>query len=282
MVFRLQCTVPLVASKGFQYRAIGFLVRENALRPFLPPSRYALSMQPQSAPGDMTTSQRLYVWLTAFFVASLLIADIVGIKLFKIGPVEHTCGMLTFPVTFLLTDLLNEYYGKKGARRVTFIAFAMAVYAFIIMNIAQAMPYLDAPFNISPQAFNAVFGSAKIMYIASLSAFLVGQLADIALFGFIKRLTRGRMIWLRATGSTVVSQMLDSFVVSYLAFSLGRQLFPDPASPPAPFGDILKIAATGYALKFVIAIAITPLIYLGHGIFKRWFGLTPCPPEVVP
>lgn len=232
----------------------------------------------------MSVAQRLYVWLTAFFVSCLLIADIVGIKLFHIplpfrvwgyDAIEHTCGMITFPVTFLLTDLINEYYGSKGARRVTYIGFAMLAFVFIIMNIAQAMPYLNAPFNISKESFDAVFGSAKLMYVASMSAFLVGQLADIAVFRALKRATGGRLLWLRATGSTVVSQMLDSFVVSYLAFGLGKSL---TGQAGASLPEVLKIAATGYTLKFVLAVCITPLIYLGRGVLRRWFGLTPAPP----
>lgn len=232
--------------------------------------------------------QQVYLWLAALSIASLLIADIVGIKLFRIplpfsvagyDAIEHTCGMITFPVTFLLTDLVNEYYGKRAARRLTYISFAMAIYAFIIINVAQAMPYLDAPFNVRKDQFDAIFGSAKIMYIASVSAYLVGQLCDIAVFGFLKRLTGQRMVWLRATGSTVISQLIDSFIVSYLAFSLGRQIFADPANPPAPLSEIPKIAVTGYALKFVIAIAITPLIYAGRAVMHRWFGLKPLPAE---
>ncbi|MGE0479926.1 MAG: queuosine precursor transporter [Phycisphaerae bacterium] len=244
------------------------------------PDLPAVRLEFEEAHG-FTTGQRVYVWLTAFYCACLIIADIVGIKLFKLGPVEHTTGMLTFPVTFLLTDLLNEYYGKKAARRVAIIAFTMALFVFGAINVALAMPFLDAPYNVRPDAFNAVFGSAKIMYIASLSAFLLGALLDISVFGFLKRLTGGKMIWLRATGSTVISQMIDSLVVSYLAFGLGRQLFPDPSNPPAPFDACLRIAATGYILKFVLAIAITPLIYLGHNILHRWFGLQPLAPERV-
>jgi uncharacterized integral membrane protein (TIGR00697 family) len=132
------------------------------------------------------------------------------------------------------------------------------------------MPYLDAPYNVEPAEFDAIFGSAKIMYIASLSAYLVGQLSDIAVFGFFKRLTGDRFVWLRATGSTVISQLIDSFIVSYLAFSLGRELFPDPANPAAPITAIPAIAVTGYALKFAIAIAITPLIYLGRRLMRRY------------
>ncbi len=244
---------------------------------------------------EFSVAQRLYVWLACFFCACLLIADIVGIKLFRIplpfsfrvpwadqpiDAIEHTCGMITFPVTFLLTDLVNEYYGKKGARRITWIALSMGLFVFVIMNIAQYLPYLNAPYNVKPESFDAVFGSAKGMYIASMVAFLAGQLSDISLFALFKRLTGGRMIWLRATGSTVVSQMIDSFFVSFVAFYLWRKVFPDPATPAAPFEDVLKIAATGYMLKFVVAVAITPLIYAGHGMIHRWVGLTPLPAEL--
>jgi uncharacterized integral membrane protein (TIGR00697 family) len=245
---------------------------------------------PTRPPYAMNTQQRVYLWLACFFVTSLIVADIIGVKLFRIplpftiptprGQVDalvHTCGMLTFPLTFLLTDLINEYYGRRGARRVTYIAFTMAIFAFAVINLALAMPFLDAPYNVSPEAFNAIFSSARIMYVASLAAFLVGSLADIAVFGFLKALTRGKMLWLRATGSTVISQLIDSFIVTYLAFGVGRQLVGgDP--PPMPFPEILKTAITGYTLKFVIAIAITPLIYAGHGIMKRWFALEPLPP----
>jgi uncharacterized integral membrane protein (TIGR00697 family) len=231
---------------------------------------------PVHSPYVMSVQQKLYLWLTAFFLACLLVADVVGVKLFRIGPVEHTCGMLTFPVTFLLTDLINEYYGKKGARRVTFIGFAMGWFVFLVINIALAMPYLDASYNIQPEAFEAVFGASRIMFAASMIAYLVGQLSDIWVFHLLKKLTRGRYLGLRATGSTVVSQMIDSFVVTYLAFGLGRQVF---GGEVAPFRDVLQIAATGYILKFVIAVAITPLIYAGHGVLHRWFGLVPLPAE---
>lgn len=242
-------------------------------------------MQPE--PHPFTTAQKVYLWLATLFIASLLIADIVGIKLFRIplpfsifgfDAVEHTCGMLTFPITFLLTDLVNEYFGPRAARRLTFMGLAAASFAFVIMNIAQAMPYLQAPFNVRKEHFDAIFGSAKVMYVASLTAYVVGQLSDIALFGFLKRLTGNRYVWLRATGSTVISQFIDSFIVSYLAFSLGREIFADPANPPAPISAIPSIAVTGYVLKFVLAIAITPLIYLCRWLVERQFGLRPLPP----
>lgn len=232
-------------------------------------------------PFTLDARTTVYLWLTAFFVACLLVSDVVGIKLFSVRifgfTVEHTCGMLTFPVTFLLTDLLNDYYGKAAARRVTYIGFTMAAFVFVVINIALEMPYLDAPFNIDRKHFDAVFANARVMYVASLAAFLFGNLLDIAIFGAMKRMTGGKMIWLRATGSTVISQVFDSLIVSYLAFGLGRQLFPSPDNPAAPFAAILKIAATGYTLKFVIAVGLTPLIYAGHAILRRGFGMAPLP-----
>lgn len=223
---------------------------------------------------------KVYVWLTAIFVACLLVADVVGIKLFRINvlgwQVEHTCGMLTFPITFLLTDLLNDYYGKPAARRVAYIAFAMGALVFGVINIALAMPSLPAPYNVPDEAFNAVFAKARIMYVASLAAFMVGSLLDIWIFGIMKRATGGRFLWLRATGSTVISQVFDSLVVSILAFHLFPGLLGMPADSIMPLSAALKTAATGYTLKFVLAVGITPLIYAGHA-WLRSLGLRPIP-----
>lgn len=240
-------------------------------------------------PHALSLPQKIYLWLCCISLASLLISDIVGIKLFHIqlpfsvfgyDHVDHTCGMLTFPVTFILTDLVNEYFGKRAARRLTYIGVAMGVFVFVVLNIAQAMPYLEAPYNVSKDSFDAIFGSSKVMYVASLSAYFVGQLSDIFTFGLIKRFTGQKYVWLRATGSTILSQFLDSFVVSYLAFSLGRKLFPSPGGPtPANFHQIVDIALTGYTLKFVLAIGVTPIIYAGRYALHEWFGLKPLPAD---
>lgn len=237
----------------------------------------ALGATPPSPP-EFTRAQLLYVWLAALFSASLIMADIVGVKLFKIGSpvgdVVHTCGMLTFPLTFLITDLVNEYYGKRAARRMTYIALVMALFAFLVMNISLAMPPLPGG-PVEEPAFRAVFASARLMYVASLVAYLVGQLLDVTVFGFMKRLTQGRLIWLRATGSTVISQVFDSLVVTTL-FLKGLELQGGKA---ATVGAILTMAATGYVLKFCLAVAVTPFIYAGHAVLRRGFGLVPLPPD---
>lgn len=239
-------------------------------------------------PAQLSAPQKLYLWLAAISVTCLLISDVVGVKLFRIplgfkvlgvDSIVHTCGMLAFPVTFVITDVANEFFGKKAARRIAILSFSMALLAFALINVSLAMPSLDAPFNVRPESFDAVFGSARIMYIASLSAYLVGTLADISIFGLLKKLTGGRLIWLRSTGSTVFSQMIDSLVVTYLAFSLGRTLFPSPDTAPMPLAEVFKTAATGYSLKFVIALSLTPVIYLCHGLIRRTFGLSPAPAD---
>lgn len=231
----------------------------------------------------MSPAQRVYLVLSAVFISSLLIADITGVRLFKLNilgwNVEHTCGMLTFPVTFLLTDLVNEYFGPRAARRLVWLGLAMGMLVFGVVNASLAMPHLQASYNVDESAYEAIFANSRIMYVASLGAYLVGSFSDILIFGWLKRLTGGRMVWLRATGSTLVSQLIDSFIVTWLAFSVGRHLFPSPGAAAMNMEQVLRTAATGYVLKFVLAIAITPLIYLGRYVIRTRYGLVPLPPK---
>ena len=241
-------------------------------------------IHPGSVPPYLLTSQQeLYVYLTSIFVTCLIVADVIGVKIFELkfpfsifghNTVEHTCGMLTFPITFLLGDIINEYYGPKATKKTVYIGLAMSVLVFIVMNIAQVLPYLNKPFNVTPEAFNMIFGSAKLMYVASISAYLVGQLMDIWLFGVIKRITKGKLLWLRATGSTLISQLMDSFVVSYVAFSLGKSV---TNQTPATLAEVWNIAITGYGLKFIIAFLITPILYALRHIMHNHFKLEPLP-----
>lgn len=238
-------------------------------------------------------AQLVYLWLAMVFVSSLLVADVLGVKLFRIplgfsfsvpwqdapiDAIQHTCGMLTFPITFLLTDLINEFFGRRAARRIVWIGFAAGGFAFLFINISLAMPHWEVPFNIAERSFDDVFSNSRLMYVASLAAYLVGSFSDIAIFAWLKRITGGRRVWLRATGSTVVSQAIDSFIVTWLAFSVSRSLL-DTGIPAMPMNEVLKTAATGYLLKFVIALALTPIIYGGRWIMREWFGLTPLPVE---
>ncbi|MCU0689518.1 MAG: queuosine precursor transporter [Phycisphaerales bacterium] len=240
---------------------------------------------------DQTSLPRpalVYAWLAGASVMCLLVADVIGSKLFEFHlpislpllgtTLHHSAGMLAFPITFLITDWLNEYYGKNAARRVVIMSFTLAMLAWVIFQFARALPHWDVPFNVPPAAFEAIFGSASVMYIASLCAYLVNNLLDIFLFGVIKRATGGKYIWLRATGSTLISQAIDSLVVTFLGLYAMRHAFPS-GGQPMPLGEVIPTAATGYMLKFVLALAITPLLYLGHYAIRRWAGMTPLPPE---
>lgn len=237
-------------------------------------------------PWHLTPGQRLYMWLTGVFVTCLLMANVLGVKLFRIDlewsegnvlPIEHTVGMLPFPITFVLTDLVNEYYGKKAARRIAYIGFTMAMLAFVLITLARQIPIREGvPGTATQAAFENIFGSASLMYIASVMAFLLGSLLDIFLFGIFKRLTRGRMVWLRATGSTVISQLFDSFVITFLFFWLFPRVLGEES---ATLGFVFSMALTGYVLKLVIAIALTPVIYLGRWSIRRLVGIQPLPPE---
>jgi len=226
--------------------------------------------------------QRLFLALVAIQITCLLVADMVGVKIFRfqLGDgdmfpmrIEHTAGMIPFPVTFLVTDLVNEFYGKRAARFVAKLAFGMALLAFVLVSIARVLPIHEGYDNTATdQSFENIFGNSSLMTMCSIVAFFLGSLLDIAIFGFFKRITKGRMVWLRATGSTVISQLFDSFVITTLYFVVARAL---SGHEIATFGFIVEFALTGYVLKFVIAVALTPAMYAGRALIRRGFKLEP-------
>ena len=200
----------------------------------------------------------LFITLVSLFMTCLVVGDIIGGKLtsFELFGKEwvFSVGQLAFPVTFILTDILNEFYGRVVVRRVTFIAFFMVGLTFTLIYLAAAMPW--APFTLSPtwkgvgpEQFEVVFTQATQIQIGSMIAFLIGNLVDIWVFWALKRVTGNRMLWLRATGSTAVSQLIDTIVM------------------------------TSYLIKLAAAIVVTPLIYGLHEIIEKRFGLAPVPLE---
>jgi hypothetical protein len=248
--------------------------------------RYAAGPMPtadQFEVLNMTPAHQLYLWLSGLFVVSLVLANVTFGKFFYFGSlwlgsfelrVEHSVGMFSFPVTFLLTDLLNEYFGMKAARRVTYLGLGVSLFAFVILGVGAAVP--EGRGFLDDATFNRVFGSSMGAIIASLIAYVVGQFCDIYVFQFFKRLTGNRLLWLRGTGSTVISQLLDSFTVT-LIISLTTRLSTGE-SPDWNF--IVKTALTGYTMKFMISVAITPLMYAGREFVGRVFKLQPMPAGV--
>ena len=207
--------------------------------------------------GREERRQSLYLWLTGLFVAALLTADLTGAKFFRLGNTDLSVGMLTFPLTFVLTDLLNEFYGPAGARRVTFVGLGAAIFAFAFINLGIALPTSpESP--LSGVAFKTVFGWSARLYLASLSAYLIGQLLDIYLFAWLRGLTKHRMLWLRSTGSTLGSQLIDTLIVNFLLL-VGAK----------PIGFILVVVRDSYLIKILIALALTPVIYGLHAVVLR-------------
>jgi queuosine precursor transporter len=204
--------------------------------------------------------ERVYVLLTAMFVAALIAGDFIGGKFFGFAGLTFSAGIIPFPLTFVLTDIVNEFYGKEGARRLTYAGLAAALFVWGLINVALALPtHHDSP--ISDPVFRSAFGTSARLYLASLTAYMIGQLLDISIFQGLRRLTGERLLWLRATGSTVLSQAIDSLSVS-LVFLLGTR----------PLSFIVANAASNYLGKLAMALLLTPLIYLGHAVLRRYLG----------
>ena len=221
-----------------------------------------------------TKKQWLFVFLAGLFITNAVTAELISNKLIeiplsinlfgnKLGPFVTIVGILPWPVVFLLTDLLNEFYGYKAVRRLSWITAILISYCFIVVGLSMEIPAVEIEgSNLSDDAsFNKVFGQAQMVIVGSICAFLVSQLLDASLFKWIKSKTGERFIWLRSTGSTLISQLIDSYIVLYIGFVLPGTL---------SFADFMNIAPTNYVLKIVIAILITPLIYLGHYLIKRF------------
>lgn len=221
----------------------------------------------------LDTRHRLFLVLAATFITCLIVGDIIGGKLVQTNiagfQFTTTVGMLPFPVTFLLTDVLNEFYGKKAARFVTLVGFGLAVLAFIVIAIAGAIPI--APMaqasdwtGVTDSAFNNVFLGSQRMLIASLCAYLAAQFVDIGVFHGLKRLSNNQHLWLRATGSTVVSQLIDTITINFVAWTGMMSV-----------EQIVNIIFSAYGLKILIAVGLTPIVYLCHGVVQRGLGLEP-------
>ncbi|MCU0367597.1 MAG: queuosine precursor transporter [Cyclobacteriaceae bacterium] len=232
---------------------------------------------------------RLFVILSGIFLTNAIMAEMIGVKIFSgeqtlgLTPAHLnilgftmdfnlTAGAVIWPVVFITSDLINEYFGKPGVKRISYLAAFFIAYSFIVIFMTIKLPpaqwwleanNLDAEGNYFNMdfAFNKILGQGQRIIIGSLAAFLLSQLIDVFVFQKLRKLTGSKMLWLRATGSTLVSQFIDSFVVLYIAF----------------FGvfsgtQIVAIGITNYIYKFSVAILLTPLIYLGHYIIDRYLG----------
>lgn len=239
----------------------------------------------------------LFIGLGGFFIANAIIAEFIGVKIFQLessfgfDPIswslfgedmslQYTAGVLLWPVVFVMTDVINEYYGPKGVRLLSYLTVGLIGYAFLMIYGAiwltpagwWANNYTDMGIPNMQLAFKGVFGQGMLIIVGSLIAFLVGQIVDVTVFHKIKKWTGGKKIWLRATGSTLVSQLIDSFVVLFIAFYLGPRLFPNIGGSPWSFAMFVAIGCNNYIYKFIMAIILTPVIYLTHSILDGYLG----------
>lgn len=217
--------------------------------------------------------QKLFLVLATTFCTCLVVGDIIGGKLVSgdvFGfPFTTTVGMVPFPVTFLLTDLMNEFYGRRAARLVTVIGFFMATLAFAFIYLAASIPIAEFTHaadwkGVTESSFNNVFLGSLRMLTASLLAYLVSQFVDIGIFHLLRRWSGGKMLWLRATGSTAVSQLIDTITISLAAW-VGTLTLT----------QIGEVMISAYGLKLGIAVVLTPLIYAGHRLVERGLGIRP-------
>ena len=231
---------------------------------------------------------RLFMILGGFFIANALIAEFMGVKIFSLeqslglNPVNWTifgeklslnltAGVLLWPVVFVLSDLINEYYGPKGVRFLTNGAIILIIYAFLMIYAAISLTpaewWVGSNANKGVPdmqlAYKTVFGQGLWIIIGSLVAFLVGQILDVYIFHYIKKKTGEKYLWLRTTGSTLVSQLIDSFVVLYIAFGIGADWSTSL---------ILSVGILNYIYKFSVAILLTPVLYWIHYGIDRYLG----------
>ena len=205
----------------------------------------------------------IYVVLAGIFITNALVAELIGGKLIHVANTVMSLGILPWPIVFITTDLINEYFGEKGVKKLSFITAGLIAYTFFLLLIGLQIPAVKGDGLISDEQFNAVFGQSMWIIIKNITAFLVSQLIDVTIFHFVKNRTGKKMLWLRSTGSTVISQLFDSFIVLGIAFWLPGKIDSK---------TFVASAFTGYSVKLGIAICLTPLIYLGHYLIDNYLG----------
>ena len=242
-----------------------------------------------SAPLLDDRATRLFMALAAFFCANALLAEFIGVKIFALedtlgvaprqwnlfgqsGSLSFTAGTVVWPIVFIMTDTINEYFGQRGVRLISWMAAGLIVYGFVFAYIAIHLAPASWWVGVAQEqgvpdyqaAFAAIFGQGMWIIVGSLVAFLLGQLIDVRVFHRIRRATGERHAWLRATGSTAVSQLLDSFVVLYIAFVIGPQQWPTSL--------FLAVGTLNYGYKMLAAVALIPLLYLMRAAIRRYLG----------
>ena len=223
-------------------------------------------------PNDIILARRLYLILGLLFITSLVVSNLIFKKFFYYYPLELSIwniklfeisvGILPYPVTFLITDLISEIYGKKKANEVVVGGIFASFFAMAIIYIANAVPATEwSP--VSDELFSTVFGSTAIAVMASMMAYLFAQFVDIQIYHFWKRITKGKHLWFRNNCSTFLSQFVDTATVLLLLCFFGE----------IDWSLFRGLLLAGFLFKVIIAALDTPFLYLGVFIFRKRFCL---------
>lgn len=234
----------------------------------------------------------LFIILSGIFLTNAILAELVGVKIFSLESLlgfppaqlnllddwtldfNLTAGVVLWPVVFITTDIINEYFGKKGVRKISILTSVFIAYIFFMIFLITQLPPAEFWLNVNSQdatgnnfdinyAFKTIFQQGLGIIVGSLTAFLLGQLLDVFVFQKLRHITGKRMIWLRATGSTLISQLIDSFVVLFIAFYLFRNWSLE---------QVISVGIVNYIYKFLIAIVVTPLLYVAHYFIDSYLG----------
>jgi len=214
---------------------------------------------------EVSPSTRLYIYLGAIFVSCLILGDVIGGKTIStpLGPIS--VGIIPFPVTFLLTDIVNDFYGRKGAQFLTMLGFWMAILAWAVLQISNVL-HVDSSTYFTQAEFAKIFGGSAQLFVASIVAYMIGQFLDIQVFQFWKALTQSKHLWLRATGSTILSQIIDTVVINVIFWRW---------TATREWSWIFAKIGREYGIKLVVAIALTPAVYALHGFVVKVLGIEP-------
>jgi queuosine precursor transporter len=237
-------------------------------------------------------NHNLFIILSALFITNALMAEFIGVKIISLEKIlriqplnidfigdsllslNMSVGVIIWPIVFIISDVINEYYGRKGVQKISIIASLLIAYSFLIVVFSTQSPPADFWLennNLDPEgnvfninfAYNTIFRQGLGIIVGSITAFLVGQLVDAYTFHYLRILTNHKWLWLRATGSTVVSQLVDSFLILFIAFYLlGNWTFI----------QVISVGLIQYIYKIVIAILLTPVIYWMHYIIDKYLG----------
>lgn len=225
----------------------------------------------QESERSESRRQLLFLVLGGFFLTNAVVAEVVGGKLFSPEFFGRrfllSVGSLLWPFVFVTSDIINEYFGRKGVRKLSILGAFMIAYAFIALTIC-GVPKAAPESLVSDASYESVFFQSRWIIVGSIAAFLLAQLLDVTVFWMLRRRTGRRLLWVRATGSTLVSQLIDTFVVGFIGLHLPSYF----GAGGLDFKTFLLAAWSGYQFKFAVAILVTPLLYLAHNVIDRWLG----------